>query len=32
MYNKIKNQTDNVRSTAQSIEQQIIKDDEVFKI
>lgn len=26
MYNKIKNQTDNARSTAQSIEQQIIKD------
>ena len=28
MYNKIKNQTDDARSTAQSIEQQIIKDGE----
>ena len=28
MYNKIKNQTDDARSTAQSIEQQIIKDSE----
>ena len=28
MYNRIKNQTDDARSTAQSIEQQIIKDGE----
>lgn len=32
MYNKIKNQTDDARSTAQSIEQQIIKDgDDLLK-